>query len=84
VTTASGNGVALDLLRTNANRVRVVMQQALVAGRGEAAWREHGAILGALLAGDADRAEELVRAHALGAAEIVAGLLATREGSARG
>jgi DNA-binding GntR family transcriptional regulator len=84
VTAASGNGVALDLLRANANRVRVVMQQALVAGRGEQAWREHGAILAALLAGDADLAEELVKAHALGAAEIVAGLMAMRESSARG
>ena len=54
------------------------MRAILDRGYAAQAWREHDAILAAILAGEADRAEELARLHAWQAADMLCGSLSRR------
>ena len=73
---ASGNQVARDVLAAQWNRVGAVMRAVLESGYAHQAWQEHEAIIGAIAAGDAERAESLAREHAWGAAAMLGARLA--------
>lgn len=68
VTQAAGNRPLTDTATPLRDRIQWI-QAAVAQRRPERSWAEHGAILAAIRAGDADRAEVLARAHAAAASE---------------
>jgi DNA-binding GntR family transcriptional regulator len=68
----SGHGTALRLIRAlNSQTVRYQYRTILIPGRSAASVEEHAAIVDAVVAADADRAEEAMRTHLFNVAEAV-------------
>lgn len=68
----SGHGTALRLIRAlNSQTVRYQYRTILIPGRSAASVDEHAAIVEAVLAGDADGAEQAMRTHLFNVAEAV-------------
>jgi DNA-binding GntR family transcriptional regulator len=68
----SGHGTALRLIRAlNSQTVRYQYRTILIPGRSAASVEEHAAIVEAVVAGDADRAEEAMRNHLFNVAQAV-------------
>jgi DNA-binding GntR family transcriptional regulator len=68
----SGHSTALRLIRAlNSQSVRYQYRTILIPGRSAASADEHAAIVDAVVAGDADRAEEAMRTHLFNVAEAV-------------
>jgi DNA-binding GntR family transcriptional regulator len=68
----SGHGTALRLIRAlNSQTVRYQYRTILIPGRSAASVEEHAAIVEAVLAGDADRAEQAMRNHLFNVAQAV-------------
>ena len=68
----SGQGTALRLIRAlNSQTVRYQYRTILIPGRSAASVEEHAAIVEAVVAGDADRAEEAMRNHLFNVAQAV-------------
>ena len=68
----SGHGTALRLiLALNSQTVRYQYRTILIPGRSAASVEEHAAIVGAVVAGDSDRAEQAMRTHLFNVAEAV-------------
>ena len=68
----SGHSTALRLIRAlNSQSVRYQYRTILIPGRSAASVEEHAAIVQAVVAGDADRAEEAMRAHLFNVAQAV-------------
>jgi DNA-binding GntR family transcriptional regulator len=60
----AGNGLVTDVMTTQWNHIRRIMHSILGEHRNQdQVWREHEAILEAIWAGDASRAERLAREH---------------------
>jgi DNA-binding GntR family transcriptional regulator len=83
---ATGNQIALDVARAQWNRMGAVMRAVLDRGYAARAWDEHGAILEAILSGDAVLAEQRARLHAWHAADMLTSSLRdkTSEGGQAG
>lgn len=68
----SGHSTARRLIRAlNSQTVRYQYRTILIPGRPAASVEEHAAIVRAVVAGDADRAEEAMRTHLFNVAEAV-------------
>jgi DNA-binding GntR family transcriptional regulator len=68
----SGHGTALRLIRAlNSQTVRYQYRTILIPGRSAASVEEHAAIVDAVIARDADRAEEAMRNHLFNVAQAV-------------
>jgi DNA-binding GntR family transcriptional regulator len=68
----SGHGTALRLIRAlSSQTVRYQYRTILIPGRPAASVEEHAAIVEAVLAGDADRAEEAMRTHLFNVAQAL-------------
>jgi DNA-binding GntR family transcriptional regulator len=68
----SGHGTALRLIRAlNSQTVRYQYRTILVPGRSAASVEEHEAVVEAVVAGDADRAEEAMRNHLFNVAQAM-------------
>ena len=68
----SGHGTARRLIRAlNSQTVRYQYRTILIPGRSKASVEEHAAIVDAVVAGDADRAEEAMRDHLFNVAQAV-------------
>jgi DNA-binding GntR family transcriptional regulator len=68
----SGHGTALRLIRAlNSQTVRYQYRTILIPGRSAASVEEHAAIVEAVIAGDADRAEKAMRNHLFNVAQAV-------------
>ena len=68
----SGHGTALRLIRAlSSQTVRYQYRTILIPGRSAASLGEHAAIVEAVVAGDADRAEEAMRNHLFNVAQAV-------------
>ena len=70
----SGHGTALRLIQAlSSQTVRYQYRTILIPGRSAASVEEHAAIVDAVVAGDADRAEEAMRTHLFNVARAVQG-----------
>ncbi|MBX3499155.1 MAG: GntR family transcriptional regulator [Alphaproteobacteria bacterium] len=79
---ASGNPLFAETAAPHWRHLRRVMGAVLRGHEAYATvWREHGAILAALIAGDGERAAQLATSHAFDAATRLAGPLETAEES---
>ena len=68
----SGHGTAVRLIRAlSSQSVRYQYRTILIPGRSSASLAEHEAIVEAVLAGDADRAEHAMRTHLFNVAEAL-------------
>ena len=68
----SGHNTALRLIHAlNSQTVRYQYRTILIPGRSAASVEEHAAIVGAVVAGDADGAEEAMRTHLFNVAQAV-------------